>query len=150
MLNYMNVKVGGKTMNYWKQFAEMLGLELEQEFVLIDADGKRKNELTYKITEHGLLCKSLKVNDWLTVSLITFRKIMNGDYKVVTNPWEPKKGEKYWYYSDTCKLAICVYWEDTSRDLSFWKLGNCFKTREEAEAKGKDIMEQIRKEYEEA
>ena len=143
------VKVGGTTMNYWNQFAEMLGLELGQEFVLTDDDRNIKGELTYKITEHGLLCKSLKVNDWLTVSLITFRKIMNGDYKVVSKQWKSKKGEKYWYYSDTCKLAICVYWEDTARDLSFWKVGNCFRTKEEAEAKGKEIMEKIKKEYEE-
>ena len=26
-------------MNYWKQFAEILSLELEQEFVLTDVDG---------------------------------------------------------------------------------------------------------------
>ena len=26
-------------MNYYKQFAEMLGLELEQEFVITDVDG---------------------------------------------------------------------------------------------------------------
>ena len=42
-------------MNYYKQFAEMLGLELEQEFVLTDADGKRKDVYTYKITEDGIL-----------------------------------------------------------------------------------------------
>lgn len=41
-------------------------------------------------------------------------------------------------------------WNDDLTDLLFWKAGNCFKTREEAEAKGKEIMEQIRKEYEEA
>lgn len=38
-------------MNYYKQFAEMLGLELEQEFVLTDDDGNRKNKYTYKFTE---------------------------------------------------------------------------------------------------
>lgn len=38
-------------MNYWKQFAEMLGLELEQEFVLKDDDGNIKDKYTYKITE---------------------------------------------------------------------------------------------------
>ena len=30
-------------MNYYKQFAEMLGLELGQEFNLTDADGKKIN-----------------------------------------------------------------------------------------------------------
>ena len=132
-------------MNYWKQFAEMLGLELEQEFVLTDVDGNRKNELTYKITEYGPLCRSLIVNDWLTVSLITFKKIMDGDYKVVTKPWKPKKGEPY-----LRKDASCITWCFDNIDLCRWKACNCFKTREEAETKGKEIMEQIRKEYEEA
>ena len=36
-------------MNYYKQFAEMLGLELEQEFLLTDDDGYRKDKYTYKI-----------------------------------------------------------------------------------------------------
>ena len=30
-------------MNNWGKFAEMLGLKLEQEFVLTDVDGNRKN-----------------------------------------------------------------------------------------------------------
>ena len=136
-------------MNYWKQFAEMLGLELEQEFVLTDVDGNRKNKLTYKITEYGPLCRSLIVNDWVTVSLITFKKIMDGDYKVVTKPWKPKKGEPYWYYRNLRKEASCITWCFDGIDLCRWKVGNCFKTREEAEAKGKEIMEQIQKEYEE-
>lgn len=137
-------------MNYYKQFAEMLGLELEQEFVLTDDDGNRKDKLTYKITEFGLLCKSLKVNDWLTVSLITLKKIINGDYKVVSKPWKPKKGEPYWYYRILRKDASCITWCFDGIDLCRWKAGNCFKTREEAETKGKEIMEQIQKEYEEA
>lgn len=135
-------------MNYWKQFAEMLGLELEQEFVLTDVDGNRKNELTYKITEYGPLCRSLIVNDWLTVSLITFKKIMDGDYKVVTKPWKPKKGEMY-FYSNYFHTTYCT-WKDGVSDLLLWKVGNCFKTRDEAEDKGKEIMEQIQKEYDEA
>ena len=136
-------------MKYYKQFAEMLGLELEQEFVLTDVDGNRKDKYTYKITEDGLLYKSPTFN-WAISSLGTIGKLLDGDVKAVPKPWKPKKGEKYWYYSDTCKLAIFVYWEDTTRDLSFWKLGNCFKKREEAEAKVKEIMEKIKKEYEEA
>lgn len=146
----MNVKAGGIKMNYWKQFAEMLGLELEQEFYLTDFDGNRKDKLTYKITEFGLLCKSKMNNDWLTVSLITLKKIINGDYKVVSKPWNPEKGGKYWYYSDVWKEATCINWNDAFLGLLLWKVGNCFKTEEEAANKGKEIMDQIKKEYEEA
>ena len=136
-------------MNYYKQFAEILGLELEQEFVLTDDDGNRKDRYTYKITEEGIFYKSKISNYWVIDETGLVEELLNGIIKAVPKPWKPKKGDKYWYYSDTCKLAICVYWEDTARDLSFWKLGNCFKTREEAETKGKEIMEQIQKEYEE-
>ena len=136
-------------MNYWKQFAEMLGLELEQEFVLTDVDGKIKNKYTYKITEDGLLYKSPTFN-WSISSLATIGKLFNGDVKAVPKPWNPEKYEAYWYYVIFKKEAIWKTWCFDGNDLCRWKAGNCFKTREEAETKGKEIMEQIRKEYEEA
>ena len=41
-------------MKYWEQFAEMLGLDLGERFVLTDSDGVREGEDTYKITENGM------------------------------------------------------------------------------------------------
>ena len=137
-------------MNYWKQFAEMLGLELEQEFVLTDADGNIKGELTYKVTEDGLLYKLPTFVNWSKSSSGTIVRLLNGDYKVVSKPWKPKKGEPYWHYRILRKEASCITWCFDNIDLCRWNAGNCFKTREEAETKGKEIMEQIQKEYEEA
>lgn len=45
-------------MNYYKQFAEMLGLELEQEFILTTPNGEKANLTTYKIIEYGIYYKS--------------------------------------------------------------------------------------------
>ena len=45
-------------MNYWKQFAEMLGLELEQEFRLVKPDGTKVDNDLYKIREDGLFYKT--------------------------------------------------------------------------------------------
>ena len=139
-------------MKYYKQFAEMLGLELGQEFVLTDVDGNRKDKYTYKITEDGFLSKPQASVNWSVMPICTFtiENLLNGDIKATPKPWKPEKGEEYWYYSDAWKEAICINWEDGLRDLSFWKAGNCFKTDEEAATKGKEIIEQIRKEYEEA
>lgn len=137
-------------MNYYKQFAEMLGLELEQEFVLTDVDGKIKDWYTYKITENGIFYKSKISEDWFEDKPIVVEELLNGCIKAVAKPWKPKKGEKYWYYSnyiDETYSSICM---DGSFDLLLWKVGNCFKTRDEAETKGKEIMEQIQNEYEEA
>lgn len=41
-------------------------------------------------------------------------------------------------------------WINTSSDYCMWKLGNCFRTKKEAETKGKEIMEKIEKEYRES
>ena len=89
------VKAGGAKMNYWKQFAEILELELEQEFVLTDVDGKRKDIFTYKITEDGIFYKSKISNDWFKTELVD--ELLNGCIKAVAKKWKPKKGEKYFY-----------------------------------------------------
>ena len=136
-------------MNYYKQFAEMLGLELEQEFVLTDVYGKRKDWYRYEITENGIFYKSKISEDWIRDKAIV-EELLNGSIKAVPKPWKPKKGEPYWYYRILRKEASCITWCFDNIDLCRWKAGNCFKTREEAETKGKEIMEQIRKEYEEA
>ena len=137
-------------MNYYKQFAEMLGLELEQEFVITDVDGNRKNKYTYKITEDGLLYKSTIFN-WAISSLGTIANLLDGDIKAVPKPWKPKKGDIYSYYINSTYFdgINSRRWTDEDLDLLLWKSGNCFKTEEEAKTKGKEIMEQIQKEYEE-
>ena len=137
-------------MNYYKQFAEMLGLELEQEFILTDADGKRKDVYTYKITEDGVLYKSPTFVNWSVNSLGTVGKLLNGDVKAVPKPWKPKYGEQYWSYSVKRSKACCGMFGEYVKDYACWKLGNCFKTSEEAQSKGKEIMEQIKEEYEES
>lgn len=137
-------------MNYYKQFAEMLGLELEQEFVLIDADGNRKNKYTYKFTEDGVVYKSPTFTNWSINSLGTIGSLLNGDVKAVPKPWKPKDGDAYWKWATDIELAQFKRWNGSSTDFACWKLGNCFKTNEEAQFKGKEIMEKLVKEYEEA
>ena len=137
-------------MNKWKQFAEILELDLEQEFLLTDVDGNTKGELIYKFTEDGLLYKSPTLVKWSKSSSDTILRLLNGDYKVVPKPWKPKNEEKHWYYSDVFEEATYINWHGSFLNLLLWKVGNCFKTEEEAATKGKEIMEQIHKEYEEA
>lgn len=137
-------------MNNWGKFAEILELELNQEFVLTDVDGNIKGELTYKFTEDGLLCKTPTLVNWSKSSSGTILRLLNGDYKVVTKPWKPKKGDRFWSYLYGLERANSTKWDCGTYDLLLWKAGNCFKTREEADAKGKEIMDKIQKEYDEA
>ena len=134
-------------MNYYKQIAEMLGLELEQEFVITDLDGKRKDTITYKFTEDGLFSKANNLSVKVTLILDL---LLTGKYKAVPKPWKPKYREQYWSYSVKRSQACCGMFGEYVKDYACWKLGNCFKTSEEAQSKGKEIMEKLVKEYEEA
>ena len=137
-------------MNYWKQFAEMLGLELGEEFSLTKSNGEKVNEDTYRITEDGIYYQSVSHSAWWAESAETLGLLLMGDIKAVPKPWKPKKGDIYSCYSVLSNQVISVKWVDGVDDLLLWKAGNCFKTKEEAETKGKKIMEQIIKEFEEA
>lgn len=136
-------------MNYWKQFAEMLGLELKQEFEITD-DGGIKDEGTYKITEDGFYYRTTKIDVYIVGHPSVLYGLLDGYYKAVPKPWKPDKGDTCWYYSIGWKRAISLTWEGETIDSCLWKCGNCFRTEEEAKTKGKEIMEQIQKEFEEA
>lgn len=137
-------------MNYYKQIAEMLGLELGQEFRLIKSDGEKVDDDLYKITEDGIVYQKEKNGFWLSEPSSTLSCLLKGSYKAVPKPWKPKEGEEYWHYSEAWKEAIPYDWEGGFNDLLLWNARNCFKTAEEARTKGKEAMERIGKEFEEA
>lgn len=110
-------------MSYYKQIAEMFGLELNEEFILADTDGNRYNECKYMFTELGLLHST----DFGFNKSSLLDAVLRGALVVKELPWKPEERCEFYYYR--------------------WKSGNCFKTREEAETKGKEIMEKIVKEY---
>lgn len=135
-------------MNYYKQIAEMLGVELGEEFSLKNIQTEDINRSRYKITQEEGLMYSIERVKWARSTMLLL--IINGDFSVVKLPWKPKLGEKYWYYSINSEIALWTPWYSSGSDLENWKIGNFFKTHEEALDKGKKIMEAIQKEYEEA
>lgn len=134
-------------MNYYKQIAEMLGIELGEEFSVIDCRTKERNTSRYKITQEEGIMYSMDGEKWCRSALLL--SIVNGSYSVVRLPWKPKKDERYWWYSYVCRAACSTKWKGSYSDLIDWKVGNCFKTKEEAEAKENEILEALLKEYEE-
>lgn len=130
-------------MNYYKQVAEMLGVELEEEFSLKNKDGEVLSK-NYKISSiAGLLLKC--DGEWHQSGYIG--EIISGRLTIVKLPWKPKRCDEFYYYG--ISRVMQTIWTGDVYDYSCWKCGNCFKTKEEAETKGKEIMETIQKEYEE-
>lgn len=136
-------------MKYWEQFAEMLGLELDEEFSLATPNGEKANLNTYIIIEDGIYYESATHDAWWSASDEILGFLLMGEFKPVPKPWKPKKGDIYWHYSEGWEQATFRKWEGTLDDLCTWKCGSCFRTEEEANTKGKEIMEQIQKEFEE-
>lgn len=135
-------------MNYYKKIAEMLGVELGEEFNLKQNKTKNIIRPRYKITqEEGLMC-STGGEKWNRSSSLL--AIFSGAYSIVKLPWKPKEGEAYWYYSETFQHAFASEWIGSLCDLLYWKSGNFFKTKKEANEKGYVLWKELEKEYEEA
>lgn len=133
-------------MNYYKKIAEMLGVELDEEFSLKNNDDEILSS-NYKITGFGGLLFKCDTK-WCHSGYID--EIINGELTIVKLPWKPKFKDYYYYYSPYTELVCTEMWVSKASDYCMWKLGNCFRTKEEALTKGKEIMDQIQKEYEEA
>ncbi len=132
-------------MNYYEEISKMLGVELDEEFKL----SFTKN-FVYKITLDGLMVRQAGEFKWCESVPSTLTHLFKGDYSVVKLPWKPRYREQYWYYSTAWKSELGIEFNSSIDDLLNWKVGNCFKTKEEALVKGKEIMEAIQKEYEES
>ena len=136
-------------MTYYKQFAEMLGVELEEEFKLKSSCLEKPWNCLYRFSKDGL---ENKYSDgvWRKCEKGAIDSILIGQTEVIKIPWKPKKDEKYWFYDSLLEQALWATWRLNCGDFCRWKTGNCFRTEEEAKTKGKEIMEAIQKEYEEA
>lgn len=136
-------------MNYYKKIAEMLGVELEEEFKLKPSCLEKPWNCIYRFSKDGLENKYSDLS-WVKCEKGAIDNILIGLTEVIKIPWKPKKGEAYWHYSEVWSEVISFEWEDCLYDFLLWKAGNCFKTKEEGDAKAKEIIEKLRKEYEAA
>ena len=60
--------------------------------------------------------------------------------RIIEYKWKPKDGEDY-YVINTFFKVLRFTWQSYSFDFDLLKSGNCFKTKEEAEDKAKEILE---------
>lgn len=113
--------------NYMADVAKLLGVEIGEEFKVC-----RNGEATVKLTENGL--KILTVLGPLidNANDVCLSKILTGEYIINRGPWKPKRDEFYW----NVRLEDNIYltkWMDDVIDYNNYKLGNCYRTKKEAE-----------------
>ena len=115
-----------------KAIADMLGVELGEEFDIGESPFN-----PYEITEDGLLDRNGSVTSVVLKDLLVGNRTITKRPKA---PWEPRKGERYWYVSENGSIRNTGYVPDTlTMDAYNRRAGNCFPDKETAEA-NRDIM----------
>lgn len=125
--------------NYLPEIARMLGVEIGEEFDIVYETGKKADWGPYKITHAGLVDEA----GGQPLHIRAFFNLLAGNYTLQKRPWRPKDREGYWYI--TCNKDI--YWDyfrtNNLCDLAFLNMGNCFPTKETAEAAVPEMLEKF-------
>lgn len=106
--------------NHMAEVAKMLGVELDEEFKC------KETNCTYRVTKNGFLCNGCYGAD----SMMIFLK---GHYTIEKLAYKPKEDEKYWCVGRD-GLIHSYFSKNDIIDFFHVKLGNCYRTKEEAEA----------------
>lgn len=75
--------------NYMADFSKILGVELEEKFMIKD------DYHIYKLTENGLEYELY--NGKYRLNMDMFLKLLRGNVEMVKLPWQPKGGDGYYY-----------------------------------------------------
>ncbi len=136
-------------MNYIKQVAEMLGVELGEEFniqtrgMVICWKGECWDGESQKFwfDENGLqVDKDPKSYNYIETAL---SRLIDGTWSIVKKPWKPKEGERFYYVSTNGDICTDVN-ERSVSDATFIAFGNCFKTKADAEAHKDEIIAKMK------
>ena len=107
-------------MSYMEEVAKMLGIEMDKDFKCYGYDG------VFCITEKQLTYNGVWAADALMM-------LLNGSLTVVKTPWKPKHDEIYYCVNSTGRVCEEKWYGDVI-DTLYYKLGNCYKCKSQAEA----------------
>ena len=116
--------------NYMAEVAKLLGVEINEEFEV-----NENESFTCHFTDEKFTVTSKYQTQLLTSSFVegVLFALIYGGYTIKRKPWKPQDNEKF--YVVTSNLGIThKFWDDCSTCKNYYKLGNLYKTEEEAEA----------------
>lgn len=133
--------------NLMPQIAEMLGVELGEEFKVVSKEG---NEQICNFTMAGLFEHDNKESGSYNKELLA--EIVCNNAEIVKLPWKPRKGDVYYTFVSTgidCTCTLISYqWDGCVIDIALLKAGWVFRTRQEAEAALPAVAAEMGVEYE--
>lgn len=133
--------------NYLPEVARMLGVEIGEEFDIFNNEMEELVHGPYKIIDNAIVdYVGCKTKD-LLYGLLT------GEYTLQKRPWRPKEGGWFYHiYGNGGGVTAKFFNFNNVYDLALLNMGNCFPTKEAAEAAVPEMLakfEEIKKEVEE-
>ena len=128
--------------NNMKKVAKLLGVELRETFNVINTNSRTKEKRRFRLTKKGVECSWDGIN-WIgSTDPFTLEKLITGENVVANRPWKPtNEGERYYTPAlDTESGCYTFYWENDDTDKRRYRRGLVFKTREEAIAVSKKML----------
>ena len=123
--------------NYMPEVARMLGVEIGEEFDILVNEAEMLVHGPYKIIDNAIVdyvgCKTKN----LLYGLLT------GEYTLQKRPWRPTEGEPHWFVLPNGSVGLGVFYKNNARSLSLLNMGNCFPTKEAAEAAVPEMLEKF-------
>ena len=117
-----------------EKVAEMLGVKLGEKFEV--------NGNIFWFDGGGLVDE--KENSYPN----TMKSLLTGELSIEKIPWNPRYCDEYWVFLKDGN-AVRYFWGDDCVDYSLYFAGNCFETKEEALAHAPEIIEKLRRKFEE-
>ncbi len=109
-------------MNCMEEVAKMLGVELGEYFEIYRCGG------LYFLSYSGLYHVQSGSESAKMLS-----NLLSGEYKIKRKHWKPKYGESYYCVNSTGYVCEEKWYGDVI-DTLYYKLGNCYKCKHQAEA----------------
>ena len=129
--------------NYMPEVARMLGVEIGEEFDILDSEGCVKGIGPYMFTNEDIINgDGGRAHDWLLLYLLY------GKNTIQKRPWRPKDDDEYWFVELDGDVQYSYFYKDNESDLASLNMGNCFPTEEAAEAAVPEMLakfEEIKK-----
>ena len=114
--------------NHMKEVAKMLGVEIDEEFKVTYSNGNTSNS-NYYFTNNGIY----NVGAGRYEDPDMFLKLIFGICTIKRKPWKPNNADVCWSVLPDDDITGWP-WSGSTDDMNYYKLGNCYRTREEAEA----------------
>lgn len=118
--------------NYMEEVAKMLGVKLGEEFELIFPSPSTCHA-TIMLTIEGVQVINTDVYNVFNFKSYLLEHLIKGTYGIKRKPWKPTYNDEY-YSIGMGGIIENGVWLNDFLDFAMYKLGNCYRTPEEAES----------------